>query len=54
MSVYTLYGTFWMSYAMILIPGTGIIAAFGTNTREFDVAIGMYLSVWSMVTYMFT
>lgn len=52
-TVFTLYGTFWMSYATILIPGSGIVDAYGTNTAEFNNAVGIYLTVWSLVTFMF-
>ena len=43
-----------MSYATILIPGSGAIDAYGTNTSEFKNAVGIYLIVWSLVTFMFT
>ena len=43
-----------MSYAAILIPGSGAIDAYGTNTPEFNNAVGIYLIVWSLVTFMFT
>ncbi|KAF8887881.1 GPR1/FUN34/yaaH family-domain-containing protein [Gymnopilus junonius] len=43
------FGTFWMSYATILIPGSGIISAY-TNPKELDNALGLYLIVWMMLT----
>ncbi|KAF8801577.1 hypothetical protein BYT27DRAFT_7226766 [Phlegmacium glaucopus] len=45
------YGCFWMSYAAILIPGTGIVAAY-TDPQELANAIGLYLVVWLMLTLM--
>jgi uncharacterized protein len=42
-----------MSYATILIPGSGIIAAYGTNQQEFANAIGIYLTTWCIVTFLF-
>ena len=51
-SVFSAYGTFWMSYAAILIPGSGILAAYGDNTQELSNAIGLYLIVWFMFTLM--
>ena len=45
------YGCFWMSYAAILIPGTGIVAAY-SDPRELSSAIGLYLIVWFMFTVM--
>jgi uncharacterized protein len=40
-----------MSYATILIPGSGIVAAFGGNTKEFNNAVGIYLITWLMFTF---
>jgi uncharacterized protein len=42
-----------MSYATILIPGSGIIKAYGTDMQEFSDAIGIYLTTWSIVTFLF-
>ncbi|KAJ7235172.1 GPR1/FUN34/yaaH family-domain-containing protein, partial [Mycena haematopus] len=47
-AVFTMYGTFWMSYGLFIIPGTGIAAAY--TTREFRSAIGIYFMAWMMVT----
>lgn len=52
MIAFSSYGAFWMSYAVILIPGSGIIQAYETQA-EFHNAVGMYLMVWFMVTVMF-
>ncbi|PPQ84335.1 hypothetical protein CVT26_011358 [Gymnopilus dilepis] len=46
------YGTFWMSYATILIPSSGIIAAY-TDPQELNNALGLYLIVWMMITIIF-
>jgi uncharacterized protein len=40
-----------MSYATILIPGSGIIAAFGSDAKQLDNALGIYLLTWTMVTF---
>jgi succinate-acetate transporter protein len=40
-----------MSYATILIPGSGIIASFAGNTKQLDNALGIYLLTWTMVTF---
>lgn len=50
--VLTLYGAFWMSYATIFIPSSGIIAAYASQ-QEFANAFGMYLIVWFMLTLLF-
>ncbi|KAF9445831.1 FUN34 transmembrane protein [Macrolepiota fuliginosa MF-IS2] len=47
------YGAFWMSYATIFIPSSGVIASFNGNMDEFNQAIGLYLMVWFMITLMF-
>ncbi|KAF5369716.1 hypothetical protein D9615_010153 [Tricholomella constricta] len=46
------YGAFWMSYATILIPGSGTLNAYANNQAEFHNALGMYLIVWFMVSTM--
>ena len=43
------YGAFWMSYATILIPSSGIIAAYA-DPQELENALGIYLITWFMVT----
>ncbi|KIK78370.1 hypothetical protein PAXRUDRAFT_834593 [Paxillus rubicundulus Ve08.2h10] len=50
-TAFTSYGAFWMSYATILIPGSGIGAAY-TTQDEFEQAIGIYLITWFMLTFM--
>jgi len=45
------YGCFWMSYSAILIPGTGVLAAY-SDPQELSNAIGLFLIVWSMFTAM--
>ncbi|RDB19853.1 Ammonia transport outward protein 2 [Hypsizygus marmoreus] len=51
-TAFSLYGSFWMSYATILIPGSGILTAY-TNKEELAHALGLYLTVWLIVTVMF-
>ncbi|KAG6914693.1 hypothetical protein DXG01_015878 [Tephrocybe rancida] len=41
-SAFTSYGAFWMSYATILIPGSGITAAY-TVKSELQSALGIFL-----------
>jgi succinate-acetate transporter protein len=52
-TAFTSFGAFWLSYAAILIPSSGIIAAYGTNVEELHSALGIYLITWFMVTFMF-
>lgn len=42
-----------MSFATILIPGSGVGAAY-TNADEFDSALGIYLVTWAIVTFLLT
>ncbi|KAG6853184.1 hypothetical protein C0991_006294 [Blastosporella zonata] len=49
-SAFTSYGAFWMSYATILIPGSGTIAAY-TSPEELSSALGIFLICWCMVTF---
>ncbi|KAG5635332.1 hypothetical protein H0H81_011706 [Sphagnurus paluster] len=46
---FTTYGAFWMSYATILIPGSGILAAY-TSKTELQSALGIFLICWAMIT----
>jgi succinate-acetate transporter protein len=49
-TAFTSYGAFWMSFATILIPGSGIVAAY-KSPEEFNNALGIYLIAWFMVTF---
>ncbi|KAL4953339.1 GPR1/FUN34/yaaH family-domain-containing protein [Aspergillus filifer] len=58
-TVFTSYGAFNLSYAMIYLPGSGIIAAYtdaatGAPTTEFNEAVSIYLWVWLIVTVIYT
>jgi uncharacterized protein len=46
------YGAFWLSYATIFIPGSGIQAAFSSQ-QEFNNAFGIFLITWFMITFFF-
>jgi hypothetical protein len=54
-TAFTSYGAFWMSYATILIPGSGILAAYNdpTNPDELASGLGIFLLSWMMVTFFF-
>ncbi|KAH0826377.1 putative meiotically up-regulated protein [Lanmaoa asiatica] len=51
-TAFTSYGAFWMSYATILIPGSGVVSSYA-STDEFAQAIGIYLITWFILTFMF-
>ncbi|KAL0573655.1 hypothetical protein V5O48_008301 [Marasmius crinis-equi] len=46
------YGSFWLSYATINIPASGIRDAFSSE-EEFNNALGIYLITWFMITTFF-
>jgi len=50
-TAFSSYGAFWMSYATILLPSSGILAAY-TDDRELANALGIYLITWFMFTFM--
>jgi hypothetical protein len=53
-TAFTSYGAFWLSYACILLPGTGIIDAYSTGAAdELANALGIYLTAWTIVTGLF-
>jgi len=49
-TAFTSYGTFWMSYATILLPVSGIVAAYGTDVAQLQSALGIFLLAWAMFT----
>ncbi|KAJ5674303.1 uncharacterized protein N7477_004237 [Penicillium maclennaniae] len=58
-TVFSSYGAFNLSYAMIYLPGTGILAAYTDSTTgalspTFDQALSLYLWAWLIVTVAFT
>ncbi|KAK1232620.1 hypothetical protein PQX77_004240 [Marasmius sp. AFHP31] len=46
------YGAFWLSYATINIPASGIIASFSSE-EEFHNAQGIYLATWTIISVFF-
>ncbi|EIM91762.1 uncharacterized protein STEHIDRAFT_46422 [Stereum hirsutum FP-91666 SS1] len=52
-TAFSSYGAFWLSYATILIPGSGIADAFTENPSEEPNAIGIFLISWMIVTFIF-
>jgi len=51
-TAFSSYGCFWMSYATIFIPGSGVIAAY-SDPQELNNAVGIYLIAWMMLTLIF-
>ncbi|KAF7307516.1 Gpr1 family protein [Mycena indigotica] len=51
-TAFSSYGAFWLSYAVVLWPSSGIIAAF-EDPKELDKALGIYLFSWFIITFIF-
>lgn len=49
-TAFTSYGAFWMSFATLYIPGSGILTAY-TDPKELDNALAIYLITWFMFTF---
>jgi succinate-acetate transporter protein len=54
-TAFTSYGAFWLSFAALLIPGSGIGAAYAASTDPAQIvdAIAIYLITWAVVTFLF-
>jgi succinate-acetate transporter protein len=53
-TAFSSYGGFWLSFATLFIPDSGIAAAYATGPagQEHD-ALGIYLLSWMVVTFLF-
>jgi hypothetical protein len=52
-NAFAAYGTFWMSYAVILFPGSGVADAYKASPKMYANAVGIYMSGWFIVTILF-
>jgi succinate-acetate transporter protein len=52
LTVFISSGAFWMSFGGILIPGSGIAAAY-PNPDELKNALGIYAFTWAILTILF-
>ncbi|KAI0743583.1 FUN34 transmembrane protein [Daedaleopsis nitida] len=50
-TAFTMYGGFWMSFATIFLPGSGVLEAYA-DPRELNSALGIYLMTWFIVTFL--
>jgi hypothetical protein len=52
---FTSYGAFWLSFATLLIPGSGIGDAYAASADPAKIvdAIAIYLTAWTIVTFLF-
>lgn len=49
-TAFSSYGGFWLSYAVIFLPGTGILNAYGDDTGALDRSLTIYLIAWAIMT----
>jgi len=52
-TAFTSYGGFWLSYAALLVPGTGIGDAYAAHQSQEPNAIGIWLASWFIITFLF-
>jgi len=53
-TAFTSYGAFWLSFATLFVPDSGIADAYKTAAPNMeDNAIGIYLLSWMIVTFLF-
>ncbi|PBK88547.1 Gpr1 family protein [Armillaria gallica] len=52
-TAFSSYGAFWMSYATIFIPNSGILDAYSADASELSSALAVYLFAWMIVTILF-
>ena len=50
-TAFSSFGAFWLSYAMIFIPGTGILDAL-TKSNALHPALGIYFLAWGIFTFL--
>lgn len=48
-TAFTSYGAFWLSFAAILLPGTGILSSL-VAAKAVEPALGLYLLAWGIFT----
>lgn len=52
-TVHCSYAAFWLSYAMFLIPSLDIMGAYKGDERAYTYAVGIYLTLWCFLTFIF-
>ncbi|KAH7322843.1 GPR1/FUN34/yaaH family-domain-containing protein [Stachybotrys elegans] len=52
-TVHCIYGGFWLSFAMFLVPSLGISDAYAGDTRAYSFSVGIYLLGWCFLTLIF-
>jgi len=52
-TAFSSYGAFWLSFATLFIPSSGIAEAYTADPGMEEDAIGIYLLSWMIVTFLF-
>ncbi|KAL1406045.1 hypothetical protein Q8F55_007728 [Vanrija albida] len=52
-TAFTCYGAFWLSFGYIFVPSSGILKAYEGDSHMLNQALGIYLSMWGVVTFIF-
>jgi succinate-acetate transporter protein len=53
-TAFTSYGAFWLSFATLFIPGSGVADAYKAAAPDMeDNAIGIFLMAWMVLTFLF-
>jgi len=50
-TAFTSYGAFWISYALIFIPGTGVLEAYVKAPADLENAVAFFLTAWFIFTF---
>ncbi|KAH7100974.1 Gpr1 family protein [Auriculariales sp. MPI-PUGE-AT-0066] len=52
---FTIYGTFWMSYGLMHIPGLNSVTSYaGESADQLPNAMGIYFAMWFLISALFT
>jgi len=49
-TAFTSYGGFWLAFAVIITPGSGVVASFGGDAAALHTALGYFLLGWAIFT----
>lgn len=52
-TAFSSYGAFWISFALIYWPSSGILDAYANDEAQLAQALGFYLISWFVVTFIF-
>jgi len=52
-TAFSSYGAFWLSFAAFYIPDLAIVASYKGDVDQLESALGIYLSCWFIITFLF-